>query len=85
MYELIHAERANIPTARACRVLRVSRSGYYKWLRAEPSSRCSDDKVLAAEVTEVFHDHRGRYGAPRIRRALKRRGARPSKKRVAPS
>jgi hypothetical protein len=39
--------------------------------------------VLAAEVKEVFHEHLGRYGAPRIRRALRRRGARPSKKRVA--
>jgi len=83
VYELIHAERANIPTARACRVLQVSRSGYYKWLHAEPSSRSSDDAVLAAEVKEVFHEHRGRYGAPRIRRALRRRGSRPSKKRVA--
>jgi len=83
VYELIHAERANIPTARACRVLQVSRSGYYKWLHAEPSSRSTDDAVLAAEVKEVFHEHRGRYGAPRIRRALRRRGPRPSKKRVA--
>ena len=83
MYELIHAERANIPAARACRVLQVSRSGYYKWLHAEPSRRSTDDAVLAAEVKEVFHEHRGRYGAPRIRRALRRRGQRPSKKRVA--
>ena len=83
MYELLHAERANIPTARGCRVLRVSRSGYYKWLQAKPSSRFTDDAVLAAEVKEVFHEHRGRYGAPRIRRALRRRGPKPSKKRVA--
>jgi putative transposase len=83
MYRLIHAERVNIPVARACRVLAVSRSGYYRWLHASPSVRALADSVLAAEVTEVFHEHRGRYGAPRIRRALRRRGARPSKKRVA--
>ena len=83
MYGLIHAERENIPVARACRVLRVSRSGYYKWLQREPSERSIDDVALAAEVKEVFHEHRGRYGAPRIRRALRRRGPRPSKKRVA--
>ena len=83
MFELIHAERENIPVARACRVLRVSRSGYYQWLHREPSMRSIDDAVLAAEVKEVFHEHRGRYGAPRVRRALRRRGARPSKKRVA--
>lgn len=83
MYELIHAERANLPVTRACRVLQVARSGYYKWLHAEPSARSIDDAVLAAEVTEVFREHRGRYGAPRVRRALRRRGPRPSKKRVA--
>jgi transposase InsO family protein len=83
VYELIHAERANITVTRACRVLRVSRSGYYKWLHAEPSTRSIDDAVLAAEVKAVFRENRGRYGAPRIRRALRRRGPRPSKKRVA--
>lgn len=83
MYELIHAERDNIPVARACRVLRVSRSGYYQWLQREPSTRSIDDAVLAVEVKEVFHEHRGRYGAPRVRRALRRRGVRPSKKRIA--
>jgi putative transposase len=83
MYELIHAERGNIPVARACRVLQVSRSGYYQWLHAKPSIRSIDDAVLAAEVTEVFHEHRGRYGAPRVRHALRRRGTRPGKKRVA--
>lgn len=83
MYELVHAERANVPVARACRVLQVSRSGYYNWLHAAPSSRSIDDALLAAEVQEVFHEHRGRYGAPRVRRALRRKGPRPSKKRVA--
>ena len=83
MYELIHAERENIPVARACRVLGVARSGYYEWLRAVPSARTIDDAVLAAEVREVFDTNRGRYGAPRVRRALRRRGPRPSKKRVA--
>jgi transposase InsO family protein len=31
MYELIHAARENIPVARACRALKVSRSGFYEW------------------------------------------------------
>lgn len=83
MYGLIHAERDNVPVARACRVLGVARSGYYKWLHAKPRTRSVDDAVLAAEVKEVFDNHRGRYGAPRVRRALQRRGPRPSKKRVA--
>jgi transposase InsO family protein len=83
VYELIHTERESISVARACLVLRVSRSGYYKWLHREPSVRAIEDIALATEVKEVFHEHRGRYGAPRVRRALRRCGRRPSKKRVA--
>jgi hypothetical protein len=41
VYQLIHAERANIPVARACRVLGVARGGYYKCLHAEPSTRAT--------------------------------------------
>jgi len=83
VYALIHAERDNIPVTRACRVLGVSRSGYYQWILREPSSRAIDDALLAAEVEEVFHEHRGRYGAPRVRHALRLQGPKPSKKRVA--
>ena len=82
MFELIHAER-DVSVARACRVLGVSRSGYYKWREARPSARTLEDVALAAEVKVVFEEHRGRYGAPRVRRALRRKGPRPSKKRVA--
>ena len=83
MYRLIHAERDNIPVARACRVLGVSRNGYYQWVHREPSARSIDDAVLSAEIAEVFSKHGGRYGAPRVRGALRRRGARPSTKRIA--
>jgi hypothetical protein len=62
VYGLIHAKRASMPVARACRVLEVSRSGYYQWLHAEPSERSIDDAVLVAEIKEIFHEHKGRYG-----------------------
>jgi putative transposase len=85
VFELIHAERESIPVARACRVLGVSRSGYYQWRSRPPCTRSTEEAALASEVAEVFREHRGRYGAPRVRRALRRRRGevRPSKKRVA--
>jgi hypothetical protein len=42
MYELIHAERAHISVALACRALEVSRSGYYAWRRFNLSSHVSN-------------------------------------------
>jgi len=85
VFELIHADRERIPVARSCRVLGVSRSGYYQRLHRPPCARSVENAALESEVKEVFHAHRGRYGAPRVRHALRRRrgGARPSKKRVA--
>lgn len=83
MFELVHAERANHPVAFSCRVFGVSRSGYYRWLKAEPSDRAKDDEKLSAEVRQIHQEHKGRYGSPRIHRELRGRGRRVGRKRVA--
>jgi transposase InsO family protein len=68
----------------ACRVLEVSRSGYYEWLGRGPSARDVDDAVLADQIREVHRASRGTYGAPRIHAELRLgRGVRASRKRVA--
>jgi putative transposase len=66
-----------------CRVLEVSRSGYYAWLHRVPSERRKQDALLAAEVERSHAASRGTYGAPRILVDLQELGYRPSKKRVA--
>ena len=38
-YGLIDAEKASYPVSRLCRVLKVSRSGYYDWKDRLPSKR----------------------------------------------
>ena len=83
MFELVHAERANIPVAFSCRVLGVSRSGYYQWTRSTPSARARADQALSAEVRAIHREHRGRYGSPRVHRELRARGHRVARKRVA--
>jgi putative transposase len=83
MFQLVHAERALFPVAFSCRVLGVSRSGYYQWARSSPSSRAQADVRLSAEVRDIHREHRGRYGSPRVHRELRARGRRVSRKRVA--
>lgn len=83
MYELVHAERASFPISFSCRVLGVSRSGYYRWLHAPPSERAQANEVLAAEIRDIHREHKGRYGSPRIHRELRERGHRVGRKRVA--
>lgn len=66
-----------------CRVLEVSRSGYYAWLHRVPSERRKQDAVLAGHIEHSHTESRGTYGAPRILADLHELGYRPSKKRVA--
>ena len=66
-----------------CRVLQVSRSGYYRWLKQKPSQRQLDNQSLDAEIREIYDGSKQRYGSPKITRELRARGRRVSKNRVA--
>ncbi len=83
MFQFIDAERANHPVAIMCRVLEVSRSGFYAWGRRSASARSRADRALAERVTEVHGASRRTYGAPRIHAMLAREGTRVGRKRVA--
>ena len=64
-----------------CRTFAVSRSGYYGWLRTQsqpPKTTRIDDEIRA-----VYQEHRGRYGSPRVTRALKKKAIPCSENRVA--
>jgi len=66
-----------------CRVLEVSRSGYYRWLGQKPSRRDIDKERLDAEIRKIYDGSKGRYGSPKIARELQDRGWDVSKSRVA--
>ena len=65
-----------------CRVLKVSRSGFYGWARDEESKRATNDRELSASIRESFKKSRDTYGARRIRRDLFTAGKRVGRKRV---
>ena len=66
-----------------CRVLEVSRSGYYRWLKHKPSQRELDNQRLDAQIRQIYDDNKGRYGSPKITQELRDRGRRVGKNRVA--
>src|SRR6266496_472243 len=66
-----------------CKALEVSESGYYAWKGRKASQHCREDAKLAAEIQQIFLDHRQVYGSPRIHAVLKARGMVCSRKRVA--
>ena len=66
-----------------CRVLEVSRSGYYAWRDRPPSARAAEDKALSEQIRVIHDESRGTYGVPRIHPELADHGIRVSPKRVA--
>lgn len=66
-----------------CRVLRVSRSGYYVWRHWQPSERQEQEQVILEEIRASHKGSRKAYGSPRITRDLRAAGRRISEKRVA--
>ena len=63
--------------------LKVSRSGYYDWIRRPPSAHTTRDNELKTLICEIHQRSRTTYGAPRIHAELRRLDQRCGKKRVA--
>ena len=68
---------------KACKLLKVSRSGYYKYLERKPSARDIENSVLSTEIKKIFDEHRSRYGSLRITKVLEQNGIKVNRKRVA--
>jgi hypothetical protein len=56
-----------------CRVLDVSRSGYYLWLKSEPSQRTLENNRLIQQIKIIYKESKQTYGSPRITKELKAR------------
>ena len=66
-----------------CKVLKVSKSGYYCWLKKKPSKSILENESIASAIHDIFKDSAESYGAPRIRVELLKKGYRVSRPRVA--
>ena len=65
-----------------CRLLEVSRSGYYEWLGRPPSTQADADQQVQAKVQYYFAQGRGTYGTRRIKHLLAQEGLRVSRRRI---
>ena len=82
-YRFIEQYRAEHSIALMCKVLQVSRSGYYAWRKRPESAREMANQELGAKIEQIFKENRKVYGSPRIRRELLALGKRCNRKRVA--
>jgi putative transposase len=80
----VDEEKAQHSVVTLCRVLGVSKSGYYAWHSRGPSRRAQEDADLIRRIRLIHEESRGTYGSPRIHAELRLgAGIRCSKKRVA--
>lgn len=83
-FRFIEAEAAQFPVSLLCRVVGVTRQGYYAWKRRPPSARELADRKLAERIRQIHLETEEIYGAPRIYSELKLvDGIAVGKKRVA--
>lgn len=78
----IEEHRSEFDITVMCRVLNVSRSGYYAWRRRQPCAREMADKELLAQIEEIFAESGQTYGSPRVYIELKAGGIACGRKRV---
>lgn len=82
LFRFVDAERAHLPVALLCRMLGVSRSGYYDWKGRPPSKRNRGDAALTETIREIHERSRQTYGSPRVHAELRALGTRCGRKRV---
>lgn len=82
-YAFIQAEKARYPVAVLCRVMAVTRSGFYAWCQQPVSRRGQENEALLVQIRQYHQDSDGSYGSPRIHRDLRAQGCRIGRHRVA--
>ena len=65
-----------------CRLLAVSRSGYYEWLSRPPCAQTEAEQALQDMITRYFAQGRGTYGTRRIQHLLAQEGLQVSRRRI---
>lgn len=83
-YAVIERGRGNLPVKRACKLLKVSESGYYLWQKRRADLQTAEGEAdIVEQITSVFAESKGTYGSPRVTAALRQRGIVCNHKRVA--
>ena len=73
-FAFVRDHRRRWPVEVLCDVLKVSRSGFYAWLRRPPSRSAERRLELTAVIRQVHEESRRIYGSPRVHQELTRRG-----------
>ncbi len=81
-YAFIQDNTYCFPLILMCRVLEVSKSGYYSWLRNGGYLTKPEMLLLTERITKLFNHSRKRFGSPRVYQSLKSEGVKVCKTTV---
>ncbi|MER5650205.1 IS3 family transposase [Streptosporangium sp. NPDC002524] len=83
-FQFVEDHKALYGVKRLCRVLQVSRSGFYRWVKgvAARLARCQADEQLAGRMRRIHAEYEGTYGSPRMTAELRAAGIVVNHKRV---
>ena len=76
-------EKARYPIKVMCRVMKVSRSGYYKRNSRSKSRLRIENEKLTDKISDIYKESRRTYGSPRVYNELKKVGIMVGRNRVA--
>ncbi|RZZ87198.1 IS3 family transposase [Pseudoxanthomonas winnipegensis] len=82
-YRFINDHRHEFRIATMCRVLRVTRGGFYQWLHKPLSDRAIEDQRLLGVIRDSYVASSGVYGSRRVFGDLREAGEVCGKHRVA--
>ncbi|MCY0932604.1 IS3 family transposase [Streptomyces sp. H27-H1] len=84
-FQFVDDLRGAFGVKRLCRILKLSRSGFYRWLAGADAraGRARADAELAERIAQIHAESDGTYGAPRVTAELRDDGVRVNHKRVA--
>lgn len=82
-FAFIQAHASEHAISTLCRVLTVSKAGYYAWCARRPSARAVETAALTTAIAVTYHAARQRYGSPRVHHELRAHGRRHGRKRIA--
>ncbi|WP_406110199.1 IS3 family transposase [Streptomyces sp. NBC_01003] len=83
-FQFVEDHRGAFGVKRLCRILAVSRSGFYRWLAGASvrAGRARADAELAEHINRIHQESDGTYGVPRVTAELKEAGRPVNHKRV---
>ena len=82
-FQFLKENRNKYNIKKACKLLKVSRFGYYDYLQRKKSKRTIENEALIEMIEDIFHENHGRYGARQIQVVLQKQGIKANHKRVS--